>query len=88
MEANVALSETPYKVLAQTDDRGFFKAFNVCADAKQELLITKAGFVPAKLVATVLTSTTANVKVQLENAGIQFNNSFINLLKYRSGQLL
>ena len=65
------MSETPYKVLAQTDDKGFFKALNVCTDAKQEYLISKAGFVPVKLKATVSSSTAANVNVQLEDAGIQ-----------------
>ena len=67
--ANISLAETPYKVLAQTNISGFFIAFNVCTDAKQELLVTKQGFVPIKKNATVLTPTTANVIAMLEIAG-------------------
>ena len=77
-EAKIALSETPYKVLAQTDDKGFFKALNVCTDAKQEFVISRDGFVPVKLKATVSSSTAANVKVQLEDAGIQLTYSFVS----------
>ncbi|XP_067046091.1 cartilage intermediate layer protein 2-like isoform X3 [Acropora muricata] len=66
--AKVALSETPYKALARTDDKGFFTALNVCADANQELLISAAGFVPMKLLATVSTSTTANVLAKLHKS--------------------
>ena len=48
----------------------FFTAFDVCADANQELLIARKGFVPVKVKATQLTSTTAHVKaLALENAG-------------------
>ena len=67
--AKVALSETPYKALARTDDKGFFKALNVCADATQELLISAAGFVPVKMSATVSTSTSANVLAKLQKSG-------------------
>ena len=67
--AKVALSETPYKALARTDDKGFFKALNVCADANQELLISTAGFVPIKTVATISSSKTANVQVKLQESG-------------------
>ena len=76
-EAKIALSETPYRVLAQTDDKGFFKALNVCTDAKQEFVISRAGFVPVELKATVSSSTAANVKVKLEDAGIQFAYSLV-----------
>lgn len=69
-EAKISLAETPYNVLAQTNARGFFIAFNVCADANQKMLITREGFVPVKIKATILTSTTANLKATLENAGI------------------
>lgn len=68
-EAEISLAETPYNVLARTNATGFFTAFNVCADVNQELLIAKKGFVPVNVKATILTSTTANVKVTLENAG-------------------
>lgn len=68
-EAEISLAETPYNILAQTNATGFFTAFNVCADANQELLIARKGFVPVKVKATLLTSTTANVKATLENAG-------------------
>ena len=68
-EANISLAETPYRVLAQTNISGFFTAFNICTDARQEMLITKAGFVPVKKNATVLMPTTANVVVRLEIAG-------------------
>ena len=81
-EAKIALLETPYRVLAQTDDKGFFKALNVCTDANQDFLVSRDGFVPVKLKATVSSSTTANLKVQLENAGIQFKYSFINVLTF------
>lgn len=67
-EAEISLAETPYNVLAQTNATGFFTAFNVCADANQELLIARKGFVPLKVKATILTSKTANVKATLENA--------------------
>ena len=67
--AKVALSETPYKALARTDEKGFFKALNVCADANQELLISTAGFVPVKTVATVSSPNTANVQVKLQESG-------------------
>lgn len=67
--AKVALSETPYKALVRTDDKGFFTALNVCADATQELLIRAAGFVPVKLLPTVSTSTTANVLAKLQKSG-------------------
>ena len=67
--AKVALSETPYKALARTDDKGFFKALNVCADATQELLISASGFVPVKMFATVSTSTSANVLAKLQKSG-------------------
>ena len=70
--AKVTLSETPYNVVAQTDDKGFFKAFIVRTDANQELLISRKGFVPVKLKATVSTPTTADVKARLETSGIQF----------------
>lgn len=70
-EAEISLAETPYNVLAQTNATGFFTALNVCADANQELLIARKGFVPVKVKATLLTSTTANVKATLENAGTQ-----------------
>ena len=85
--AKVALSETPYKALARTDDKGFFTALNVCADANQELLISAAGFVPMKLLATVSTSTTANVLAKLHKSGnmillhMQVYFSFENLLR-------
>ncbi|KAL9962540.1 hypothetical protein ACROYT_G031648 [Oculina patagonica] len=67
-EASIALVESPYRVLAQTDISGFFTAFNVCADAHQELLITKTGFVPMKKNTTVMTPTTAKIAVMLEIA--------------------
>ena len=68
-ETNISLVEAPYRVLAQTNISGFFTAFNVCADTKQELLITKEGFVPFKKNATLLTPTTSYVITQLEFAG-------------------
>ena len=71
-EAKVAFSETPYKALARTDDKGFFKALNVCADANQELLISSTGFVPVKTVATVSSSNTANIQVKLQKSGTCF----------------
>ena len=67
--AKVAKSETPYKALARTDDKGFFKALNVCADANQELLISAAGFVPVQILAIVSSSNTSNVQVRLQNSG-------------------
>lgn len=67
--AKVALSETPYKALARTDGKGFFTALNVCADANQELLISAAGFVPVKLLATVSNSTAANALAKLQKSG-------------------
>ena len=70
--AKVAFSETPYKALARTDEKGFFKALNVCADANQELLISAAGFVPVKTVATISSSKTANVQVKLQTSGTCF----------------
>lgn len=66
-EVSISLAETPYKVLAQTNDRGFFIALNTCTS--EELLFTKVGFVPVKLTAAGLTSTTANVNAKLEIAG-------------------
>ena len=71
-DAIIALSETPYRYLALTNAWGFFVAYNVCTDARQELVISRAGFVPLKLTANVWSSTTANVNVQLEDAGIKF----------------
>ena len=68
-EANISLAETPYRVLGQTNISGFFTAFNVCTDVQLELFITKAGFVPVKKNATMLTPTTANVVVRLKIAG-------------------
>ena len=68
-DAKISLVETPYNVLAQTNASGFFKAFNVCADGNQELLIAREGFVPVKIKATIITSTTARVKTKLDNAG-------------------
>ncbi|KAJ7388618.1 hypothetical protein OS493_036584 [Desmophyllum pertusum] len=67
-EAKISLAETPYNVLAQTNASGFFIAFNVCADANQELLISREGFVPVKIKATIMTSTTASLKAKLDNA--------------------
>lgn len=67
-EANISLAETPYRVLGQTNISGFFTAFNVCTDVQLELFITKAGFVPVKKNATMLTPTTANVVVRLKIA--------------------
>lgn len=67
--AEVAFSETPYKALARTDEKGFFKALNVCVDASQELLISTAGYVPVKTVATVSSSNTTNVQVKLQESG-------------------
>lgn len=66
-EVSISLAETPYKVLAQTNDSGFFIVLNACTS--EELLFTKVGFVPVKLTAAALTSTTANVNVKLEIAG-------------------
>ncbi|KAJ7388627.1 ADP-ribosylation factor-like protein 13B [Desmophyllum pertusum] len=48
-DAKISLAETPYNVLAQTNASGFFIAFNVCADANQEMLIAREGFVPVKI---------------------------------------
>lgn len=81
-KAEISLAETPYNVLAQTNATGFFTAFDVCADANQELLIARKGFVPLKVKATILTSTTANVKATLENAGTWWKrvNLLINVL--------
>ncbi|KAJ7388625.1 hypothetical protein OS493_036591 [Desmophyllum pertusum] len=67
-DAKISLVETPYNVLAQTNASGFFIAFNVCVKANQELLISREGFVPVKIKATITTSTTASVKAKLENA--------------------
>ena len=67
-EANISLTETPYNILAQTNISGHFKALGVCASA-QDLLLAKAGFVPVKKKANVLTSTTAAITVKLEIAG-------------------
>ena len=84
--AKVALSETPYKALARTDDKGFFTALNVCADANQELLISVASFVPVKMVVTVSSSNTANVQVKLQKSGtclILFQiSTIINTINY------
>lgn len=66
-EVSISLAETPYKVLAQTNESGFFIALNACTS--EELLFTKEGFVPVKLTASGLTSTTANVNAKLEIAG-------------------
>ena len=77
-DAKISLVETPYNVLAQTNASGFFIAFNVCADDSQELLIDREGFVPVKIKATVMTSTTANVKAKLVNAGTWCANFFMN----------
>ena len=67
-EANISLAETPYRVLAQTNISGFFSALNICTDARQELFITKAGFVPIKKNMTVLTPTTADLIAMMEIA--------------------
>ncbi len=68
-EAKISLVETPYNVLAQTNATGFFTALNVCADANQEMLIAREGFISVKTKATLLNSTTADLKTSLENAG-------------------
>jgi len=68
LDANISLAETPYNILAQTNVSGFFTAFGVCA-GQQELLVTKAGFVPVTQNATVLTPTTASITLKLEIAG-------------------
>lgn len=67
-EVNISLAETPYNVLAQTNVSGFFTALGFCA-GQQELLATKAGFVPVTQNATVLTPTTASITLKLEIAG-------------------
>ncbi len=67
-EANISLAETPYNILAQTNVSGFFTTLGVCA-GQQELLVTKAGFVPVRQNATALTSTTATITLKLEIAG-------------------
>lgn len=67
-EANISLAETPYNVLAQTNVSGFFTVLGVCA-GQQELLVTKAGFVPVTQNATLLTPTTASITLKLEIAG-------------------
>lgn len=68
-EANISLAETPYNVLAQTNVSGYFSTLGVCADDQLELLITKAGFVPVKQKADVLTPTTATITAKMEIAG-------------------
>ena len=67
-EVNISLAETPYNVLAQTNISGFFTALGVCT-GQQELLVTKAGFVPITQNATVLSPTTATITLKLEIAG-------------------
>ena len=67
-EANISLSATPYNILAQTNVSGFFTTLGVCA-GKEELLVTKAGFVPVRQNAIVLTPTTATITSKLEIAG-------------------
>jgi len=67
-EVNISLAETPYNVLAQTNVSGFFTALGFCA-GQQELLATKAGFVPVTQNVTVLTPTTASITLKLEIAG-------------------
>jgi len=69
-EVNISLAETPYNVLAQTNVSGFFTALGVCA-GQQELLATKAGFVPVTQNATVWTPTTTSITLKLEIAGIR-----------------
>ncbi|XP_078383323.1 cartilage intermediate layer protein 1-like [Oculina patagonica] len=56
LEANISLVETPYTILAQTNASGFFTTLGVCA-GQQELLVTKAGFVPVRKNATTATIT-------------------------------
>lgn len=68
-EVNISLAETPYNILTQTNISGYFSTLGVCADDQQELLITKAGFVPVKQKANVLTPTTATIKAKMEIAG-------------------
>lgn len=68
-EVNISLAETPYNVLVQTNVSGYFSTRGVCADDQQELLITKAGFVPVKLRANVLTPTRATITAKMEIAG-------------------
>ncbi len=65
LEANISLVETPYNILAQTNASGFFTTLGVCA-GQQELLVTKAGFVPVRKNAT-----TATITFKMEIAGIQ-----------------
>ena len=67
-EVNISFAETPYNVLAQTNASGYFSTLGVCAD-QQELLVTKADFVPVKQKASVLTPTSAKITVKLEIAG-------------------
>lgn len=67
-EVNISFAETPYNILAQTNVSGYLSTLGVCAD-QQVLLVTKAGFVPVKQKATVLTPTTATITVKLELAG-------------------
>ena len=78
-EVNVSLAETPYNVLVQTNVSGFFTTLGVCA-GQQELLVTKAGFVPVRQKANVLTPTTASITLKLEFAGryCQHSISFDN----------
>ncbi|XP_022809833.1 cartilage intermediate layer protein 1-like [Stylophora pistillata] len=66
-EANISLAETPYNILAQANISGHFSVFGVCA-IKQQLLVTKSGFVPVKLVANVTTPTTATIIAKMEIA--------------------
>lgn len=67
-DVNISLAETPYNILAQTNVSGYFSVLGVCA-GQQELLVTKAGFVPVTQNATVLTPTTASITLKLEIAG-------------------
>lgn len=67
-EANISSAETPYKVLAQTNISGHFKALGVCVD-EEEMFVTKEGFVPVTRKANVLTPTTATINVQMEIGG-------------------
>lgn len=70
-DANISLAETPYKIIAQTNISGYFATLGVCA-IQQELLITKAGFVPVKLMANVTTPTTVNISAKMEIAGMRY----------------
>lgn len=70
-DANISLAETPYNIIAQTNISGYFATLGVCA-IQQELLITKAGFVPVKLMANVTTPTTVNISAKMEIAGMRY----------------